>query len=267
MEHFTPEPTGERCSVPERDAAPFKHWTEQYFSPMYNRVYSGPLLSEANTELEIEFLESVFTELLPAPIVDVGCAFGRHVKELKARKWPVVGLDRFRHLLTEHPKRGRRLVNGDMRLLPFLPGSIGGFFCLFNSFGYYPHEDNMATLHEWGKALMPGGRLVLHVPNRPVMAQIARDFAPSQMITHDFVLIETYGYEAEEKTMVGSGVWQFPNAAQPWSFRLRLYTRTEMERAFKKEGLKMVELFEDFEGTEFDDKDSTHMVIVAEKQA
>jgi hypothetical protein len=99
------------------------------------------------------------------------------------------------------------------------------------------------------------------------MAQIARDFAPSQMITHDFVLIETYGYETEEKTMIGSGVWQFPNAAQPWSFRLRLYTRTELERAFKKEGMKIVELFEDFEGTEFDDKDSTHMVIVAEKQA
>lgn len=244
---------------------PVAHWTDQYFSPIYNRVYSGPLMSEANTEAEVEFLEEVFQPVLPSPIVDVGCAFGRHVKALKKKKWPIVGLDRFRHLLADHPKRGRVLVCGDMRLFPFLPGSVGGMYCLFNSFGYYPHEENMASLAEWAKALKPGGRLVLQVPNRPVMAKVARDFAPSQMIQHNFTMIESYGYDTNEKSMTGSGVWKFNNEEQVWSFKLRMYTRAELERALGKVGIKVLSCTEDFLGNEFEEKDSPQMVLVCEK--
>ncbi|MGF1573742.1 MAG: class I SAM-dependent methyltransferase [Sumerlaeia bacterium] len=241
------------------------HWTDQYFSPIYNRVYSGPLMSEANTEDEVAYLERAFQSVLPEPIIDVGCAFGRHVKALKKKKWPIVGLDRFRHLLADHPKRGRVLVCGDMRLFPFLPGSLGGLYCLFNSFGYYPHEDNMASLLEWASALKPGGRLVLQIPNRPVMAKVARDFAPSQMMQHDFTMIESYGYDSADKSMTGSGIWKFKNEEQVWSFKLRMYTRAELERAMNKVGLVVVDCTEDFVGTAFDPADSPQMVLLCEK--
>lgn len=241
------------------------HWTSNYFSPIYNRVYSGPLYQEGNTELEVEFLERHFTRVLPDPLVDIGCAFGRHLKLLKKNKFPVVGLERFYHLLEDHPKRGRRLVCGDTRKLPFLDGAAGGVYCLFNSFGYYERDDNQEILNEWGRVLKPGGRAIFQIPNGPVMADITRDFAPQQMLTGNFTMTETYEIVEDDLTMQGRGCWEFGPEKQYWEFRMKLYTMDQIVEGLAKAGMKIIECFEDYDESDFDIDDSAEMVLVCEK--
>jgi len=243
------------------------HWTNVYFSAIYNKVYSGPLYSEQNTDLEIEFLQKHLEQKDKHPLCDLGCAFGRHLRPLKKKGVKVVGLDRFFHLLDDHPKRGRRLVNGDMRQLPFTNASISGMYCLFNSFGYYGHEENDEIIAEWSRVLIPGGRIVLQIPNRPVMAEITREFAPSQMLTENFMMTEVYEYDDKNNRMLGKGIWQFNEDQHPWEFELYLYSYEDMKEKFNRNGLTIIECFEDYDENDFDVDDSAEMIFVVEKDS
>ncbi len=247
--------------------SPPPDWTREYFAPLYADVYSGPLAGATDTELEAEFLDAVFAGAKGEPLLDIGAGFGRHVRPMKKRGHRVVGLDLFAHLLGRMPQRGRRAVCGDMRRLPFAGASFAGAWCLFNSFGYFSHEDNMATLAEWGRVVRPGGHLVLQVPNRPAMARIARSFAPSQMMTEDFCVTEVYDYQSETKSLAGRGLWQYKGREHHWEFAMRMYTRAELERALAKAGFDTVDAREEFDSGDFRDRSSAQLILTARRRA
>ncbi len=246
---------------------PPPEWTRGYFAPLYADVYEGPLADATNTELEADFLEEVFAEVKGEPLLDIGCGFGRHVQPMRKRGHHVVGLDLYPHLIQRMSKRGRRAVCGDMRRLPFAEAALAGAWCLFNSFGYFPHEENLAALKDWGRVIRPEGHVVLQVPNRPVMGKIAEEFAPSQMMTNDFCVTEVYDYDRDSKSMKGRGLWQFKGREQPWEFTLRMYTLKELERALGKAGFDTVEVREDFDSEEFKERASTQLILTARRRA
>lgn len=243
-------------SVPEGD------WTPGFFTPLYARMYQGPLNQKEATEEEVAFLRTLF-EGVRGPVLDIGCGFGRHAVPLRRAGVRVVGLDRFAHLIAEQPARGREAVCADMRRLPWADAAFEGAYCLFNTFGYFSDAENRATLTEWARVLAPGARLVLQAPNRPAMALIARDHAPVQMVAENGSMIETYDYGAEERALIGRGVWQVGGEAQNWEFRLRMYTAGELAKALAKAGFVVDDTVADYAGTEFRPRSSPQMVVTA----
>jgi len=241
-----------------------QHWAGGFFTELYSRVYQGPLDQPDQTEAEVEFLLETF-EGCTRPLLDIGCGFGRHLRPLRKAGLDVVGLDRFTHLLANHPKRGRRLVAADMRALPFADRTFGGAWCMFNTFGYFGDEANKAMLAEWARVLQPGAALVLNIPNRSGMIKVVKDFPPTQMMTEGFTVVETYEYDADEKCLVGRGIWQMAEESQNWEFRLRMYTASEIERALVKAGFDPESIAEDFDGNEFDTRSSAGMVLTARR--
>lgn len=241
------------------------HWSHRFFTPLYRSIYEGPLFNPGETEADCEALAKVFASIPVPRVLDIGSGFGRHARRLRQRKIPVVALDRFPHLLEGIPKRGRRAIAGDMRALPFADRSFGGAYCLFNTFGYFESRENLAMLKEWARVLAPGAPLVLQAPNRPVMAQITREFPPMRMMTEDSSVTETYEYDSTNRQLIGRGVWQVGEEEQTWEFRLRLYTRGEIARALGRAGFAVVETFASTEGDPFEERHSPSVVFLAHR--
>ena len=256
--------TAAKASKQARALQPPPDWWREYFTPLAREVYAGPLKDPVATGHEVDFLASVF-DGVDGPLLDIGAGFGRHVRGMRKRRFRVVALDALRHMVASHPARGRRAVVADMRRPPFRPGAFAGAWCLFNSFGYFPFDENPGMFAEWARVLAPGARLVLQAPNRPVMAQIARDFPPSHMMQSDFMLTETYEYDAATRTLHGVGAWMYKDQQQSWEMFVRMYTLGELARELRRAGLEVERACEDYSGAPFDAKESPQMVIVARK--
>jgi SAM-dependent methyltransferase len=240
-------------------------WAPGFFTPLYARMYRGPLFDAEGTDREVAFLASRFADC-DGPLLDVGCGFGRHAVPLRKHGHRVVGLDRFAHLLREQPARGRRAVAADMRTLPFPDGAFAGLYCVFNTFGYFEHRDNQRVLREWARVVRPGGRLVLQAPHRPVMADIVREHEPSQTFMGGATMSEEYAYDGRRRAMLGRGVWQTSAGEQAWSFELHLYAADELEKELARAGWQTTERHGDYDGADFDDEESAHVVFVAQRK-
>ena len=97
-----------------------------------------------------------------ARVLDVGCGPGWEAARLRALGLRTYGLDRSRGMLAEARDLGVPLVLGDMRALPISDGALGGLWACA-SFLHIPKRDGPAVLHEFRRALRPGGALYIGV--------------------------------------------------------------------------------------------------------
>ncbi len=146
-----------------------KPWFVDLFDEDYLRTL--PFLTPQATQAEAEFVLDAMGLAAGAHVLDVGCGYGRHAMELAARGFHVVGLDLSTALLVRGGEEARRrgltinFVQGDMRELDF-ENQFDGAYCLFSTFGYFDDETNKKALTNIGKALKPGGKVLVEILNR-----------------------------------------------------------------------------------------------------
>jgi len=101
------------------------------------------------------------------PVVDLGCGYGRHLRELLQWGHRAVGIDRSALLLDEARLEapGATLLRGDLRALPLHAGSMAAAFCFYSSMFLGSEEDAAFALTEAARVLRPGGSLVLTTDN------------------------------------------------------------------------------------------------------
>lgn len=126
-------------------------------------------------------------------ILDVACGYGRHAAVLAAFGYHVTGVDRDTRMLS----RARalcRVVQADMRRLPFRSSTFDAATILWQSFGYFDAEENLAVLRDLCGIVRPGGILILDLYNR--------DYFETRTRTREFVRA---GTNVRETIMVESG--------------------------------------------------------------
>jgi SAM-dependent methyltransferase len=187
----------------------------------------------------------------PAEVLDAPCGYGRHSVVLAEAGYRVTGADRSQVLLDEARRRSGggdwpEWVRADHRELPFDDASFDAVLTLFSSLGYRGEEGDRATLREFRRVLRPAGALVIETQHRDRIMSIFReegwqdlgegalrlearrmDYAAGEIET-DFILIEADG------------------SRHSLTYRLRLYTATELVGLLEAAGFDDVECFGGF---------------------
>jgi len=225
-------------------------WWASYFSSNYGALYKGPLAEELSTEVEVETLARLFADA-KAPVLDIGCGYGRHLAGLRAAGIPAIGLDYSGALLALVPVRLRpHAVRGDMRSLPFATGSLDGATLLFNTFGYFDDTTNEAILGEIARVLKPGAPLVMDLPCRAGMTAVVDDVPAAISHRGRVSIYESWFISADGDRLMGKGSWTIKGEQQEWELNLRLYSPAELARMLRKAGFTSKPEFrpgEDFE--------------------
>jgi ubiquinone/menaquinone biosynthesis C-methylase UbiE len=239
------------------------YWDE-LFDELYLKTYAFRL-DQGDSAPEAVAAASLAEVEPDAEILDVPCGYGRHAIPLAKAGYRVTGLDRSEVMLAEARRRadaeGPSFVHGDMRELPFPDGSFDAVLNLFSSLGYRGEEGDRQALLEFHRVLRPGGRLVIETMHRD---RLMRIFMPEswEELAEEALLTERRTFHPLEgeiealHQLVGSD-----GTKHAITYRLRVYTATELAVLLRAAGFAQIEAFGDLEGAEL--TRDTRLVLVA----
>jgi len=233
-------------------------WFEQWFGEEYHALY--PHRDEEEARRAVALVQRAAPWADGAWVLDLACGAGRHAAELERLGARVIGFDLSPSML-RRARAGVRgpLVRGDMRALPFRPGSFGLAVNLFTSFGYFRDDaEHRHVVHQVALSLREGGRFVLDYLNAAHVRRTLRrgteeiDGAPTEVrVRRRF---------SEEGKYV---VKEIELGAENRSFqeRVRLFSPTELTMLLEEEGLRVDTVFGDYDGGPLDDRASRTILV------
>jgi ubiquinone/menaquinone biosynthesis C-methylase UbiE len=240
---------------------------DELFDEIYLTTYAVNLRerdspAEANAAAQLAGVEP------PAEILDAPGGFGRHSIPLAEAGFRVTSIDRSAVQQEEGRRRAGdaewpRFVQADFRELPFDEGSFDAVLCLFSSIGYRGEESDRRTFAEFLRVLRPGGALIVETMHRDRLMTIYQERG-WEHLEDDAVLLEErrIDYVAGEiETRHTLSPAEGPRRSV--TFRLRVYTATELARMLEQVGFSEVECFGDLEGAELSRE--TRLVVRARK--
>jgi SAM-dependent methyltransferase len=193
-----------------------------------------------------------------AAVLDLCCGPGRHSLELARRGFKVAGVDRMAQFLEEARRRAEteglqiELVREDMRVFR-RPGAFDAAINLFTSFGYFEDlKEDRKVLENIYDSLRPGGRLLLDVMGKEVLARIFRE---RDWIEEDgLILLEERRLHDGWSRIETRWIIVQGGKRQEFTLKLRLYSGAELATLLQEVGFRTVELFGSLEGAPYDQK-------------
>jgi len=228
-----------------------REWFRDWFGEEYLELY--PHRDEAEAARAV----GLYLEVAPpaAPVLDLACGGGRHLRELADAGVEAIGLDLSRVLLAEARQAapGVPLVRADMRRLPFRDEAFGGLTSFFTSFGYFPSvAEDRSVIRGARRVLRRGGTFMLDFFNADRVREtlVRRDeqrigdrrVIQTREIVGDTVIKNIRVCDA------GTGVDE-----RQFEERVRLYGATELGEMLEAEGLRVHGRYGDYAGGPFDD--------------
>jgi SAM-dependent methyltransferase len=209
-------------------------WWEDFFDAKYVEAWTAAGSFDDTAE-EVDALEELLGVGPRASILDVGCGFGRFAGPLAERGYEVTGIDSSPDQLAlardRHP--GPTYVHGDMRHPP--AGEFDAAINVYSTFGYFDDPaDDVAAVDAWAQALRPGGVLVMELMHRDRLAALF-----DQPVEHRGP-VEEVG-ETDWVSGVRTSTVTFAGIEK--TFRVRLYTVTDLVRMLHQAGFRTVDAY------------------------
>ncbi|MEU0371512.1 class I SAM-dependent methyltransferase [Streptomyces sp. NPDC006283] len=190
-------------------------------------------------------------------VLDLCCGPGLFLVPLAARGHSVTGVDLSPAMLerarTACADAGAdvRLVRADMRH-HVEPEAYDVVLSVFTSFGYFDDpDDNLQVLHNAWKNLAPGGRLLVDVMGKEVLAgwigrPQAVDLPDGSYIVQRDTVLDSWRRLRTDWTLVRG------DTARTASIRSFLYSAAELHDLFEAAGFTAVECFGGFDASPYD---------------
>lgn len=241
---------------------------KEWFDEWFNTIYYHILYKHRDYEEAAAFLDHLidYFNISPkASILDLACGKGRHSIYLNEKGFDVTGVD----LSEENIKFASTKQNEtlhfavhDMRHV-FASEKFDYVFNLFTSFGYFnTKEENLNVIDATIQSLKPGGKFLLDFLNPYVVVNnlvheedktienihfnIQRKYTEDEFIVKN-ILVDDHGqhYEFQEK--------------------VKALRRTDFLAYFEKIDLKVIDIFGDYELSDYKAEESQRLIFVLEK--
>ncbi len=228
-----------------------RDWFRDWFGEEYLAIY--PHRDEREAEEAVRLFLSAEPPPTGAPVLDLACGAGRHLRELLAAGVPAVGLDLSFELLRRAREASprARLVRADMRRLPVAGGVLGGVTSFFTSFGYFAtREEDAAVAREMRRVLRPDGAFLLDFLNA---GRVREELVSEDVREVRGVRVrqsrEIRGDTVVKRIRIESG--RSDAESREFEERVRLYEPRELERLLAASGLATTARFGDYGGGPF----------------
>lgn len=241
-----------------------KEWFESWFdSPYHQLLYKNRDTGEAEALVNRLF---DFLGIKPeCNILDIACGDGRHAYYMQQKGHNVIGID----LSEQRINRAEQLANDklhfyrlDMRQV-FRLNYFDFAFNFFTSFGYFQqYRDNIIAADAFAKALKPGGKLVLDYMN---IAVVESKLVPAETIEIDNITFKIRRYMEEGKVVKEIVFTDESGRAHRYEERVSGFKLGDFQDIFAQSGLKITEVFGDYELNAFDPEQSPRLIMIFEK--
>ena len=222
---------------------------DELFDEIYSTTYAVNLgrfdsAAEATGAAKLAGVEP------PAEILDAPGGFGRHSIPLAGAGFQVTSVDRSAVQQEEGRRRAGgaaqpRFVQADFRELPIADDSFDAVLCLFSSIGYRGEEGDRETLGEFLRVLRPGSALVIKTMHRDRLMVVLQQ-RRWEHLEDDAVLLEERRFDHVTGEVETKHTLTPANGPRRTvTFRLRVYTATELARLLEGVGFTEVECFGD----------------------
>lgn len=240
-----------------------KEWFASWFdSPYYYILYKNHDENEAKTAID-NLLNALH---LPAGarLLDLACGKGRHARYLAEKGFDVTGLDiSFASIAFARQFEHERLAffQHDMRL-PYRINYFDAVVNFFTSFGYFENDkDHLKTLVNVQRELKPGGVFLLDYFNS---VWVRQRLVRAETKTVDGIVFHL------KKSIRGGYVYktvEFEAGGKHFIFRerVRLFTLADFEALFQAAGLRLLQIYGDYELGAFSSAASKRLILIAEK--
>jgi SAM-dependent methyltransferase len=241
------------------------YWDE-LFDEIYLRSYSRRFDDQESAEEALAAARLAAVEP-PADILDAPAGFGRHSLPLVEAGYRVTAVDRSPVQLDEGRRRAAgadwpRFVQADFRKLPFKDETFDAVLNLFTAIGYRGEDGDRQMLREFLRVLRPAGALLLETLHRDRLMAIfqERSWEPAEgeaIVAEERRFDHVAGEIETDHILIGDGT------RRSLTFRVRVYTATELVRLLEAAGFGEIECFGDYAGSELSRE--TRLMIRARK--
>ena len=201
-------------------------------------------------------------------ILDLPCGPGRHSLELARRGFQVTGVDRTAAFIDEARQRAEdealeaEFIQADMREFRRYE-SFDAAINLFTSFGYFDDPaDDRQVLENFFVSLKPGGKLVIDMVGKEVLARVfrPRDWVEREgaLFLEERKIVDGWSRIETRWIIVRNGT------REEFTLKLRLYSGAELAVLLKGAGFREVKLYGSLDGIPYD-HEAKRLVVLATK--
>ncbi len=235
-------------------------------------TFASFMFGESEWEAAPHDIEQVLQLLgLPpgAAVLDMGCGPGRHSLELARRGFRVTGVDRTAAYLRQARQAAEEegleveFVKADMRDF-CRADAYQGAVSMYTSFGYFEDAaENQRVLDNLYRSLQPGGRLLVDVMGKEILARIyqRRNWSEEEdgtLVLQDRQVGRDWSWMEVRYIAVRAG--------EQREFRVShwIYSATELRSLLQAAGFAEVSVYGDLAGAPYD-QHAKRLVAVARK--
>ncbi|NHN58041.1 MULTISPECIES: cyclopropane-fatty-acyl-phospholipid synthase family protein [Halorussus] len=214
-----------------------------------------------------------------ARVLDVPCGVGRHAAEFARRGYRVTGVDVTQAYLDAARDRAREVGEdeadgddtvgqnvefrqADMREFR-RPGAFDAVVNVYTSFGYFEDRaDDERTARNFYESLKPGGRLLLNLTSKEVLAgkfeKRTWNERDGAYVLEEHEVTDDWNWMENRWIVVEDG------ETKEFTVSHRLYSAYELSQLLKGVGFETVEVYGNLDGSTYDEN-AEGLVAVAEK--
>jgi len=243
-----------------------ENWFRDWFgSEEYLYVYQHRDDEDATKLLELILKQTNLTK--QSSVLDAACGAGRHSIYLASKGFNVFGFDLSKTLLAKAKENAKKrsvennFVCADLRNICFRK-KFDLVINLFTSFGYFKNdEENFRFINNAYNLLNENGFYVLDYFNKNYLMENLT--AENEKLINGKIIIE-------KRKVVNNRIIkeiQIKNGLEEQHFveSVRLYSKKDIDTEFMKIGFTPVLVFGDYDGTKYDEQNSSRLILFFKK--